>query len=245
MYDEIIQASKSVEVIKRQGSPIIVIQSDPKDEDKILDKTQVDYYEMLPDLAGSKAQYIKERANVSEESSTTPVRAVTRNLSTAFTIAKGFDVDWWVSILGDVTISNLVGINNIIHKMIKSGKHIGITRPVGQVFLDNHNKPTRIQRNDTTDFMSQFFIVKSDLVKNGLFNNIKITNPYTGEQCVGDEVNRYCDEKGIKFSDLCYFISDYAYPKFIDGVQYNPDRTKLPRYIDGIVNALRKFRHRI
>jgi len=60
MYDEIIQASKSVEVVKRQGCPIIVIQSDPKDEDKILDKTQVDYYEMLPDLAGWYYKCIKE-----------------------------------------------------------------------------------------------------------------------------------------------------------------------------------------
>ena len=46
----------------------------------------------------------------------------------------------------------------------------------------------------------------------------------------------------MEFFDQCHIIADYAYPKFIEGLEYGKDRTVLPRYIDGAVNAIRKFR---
>jgi len=241
MYTEIEQVHKSVNAIKKEGCPIIVIQSDPHDSKKILNKESVDYYKMFPDFAGSQENYLDERADTKVGGSSA-VKAIIRNFNHAFKISKDFDVDWWVVILGDVTISSLKGIKKIIKNMIIKNKDIGITRAVGQVFLDNSNNLIRIQKSDTTDFMSQFFIVKLNLIKNGLFNNMKITNRFGGEQCVGDEVVRYCKESGTEFGNICYIISNYAYPKFIDGVRYNPDRTVLPRYIDGVVNALRRLK---
>lgn len=240
MYDEMDVVKKTVSVLKQNKCPIIVIQSDPKELSKVLDQNLVDHYEKLPDLAGSKEEYLRERSNLKD--ATTPVKAVTRNYGAGFLAAKKFDVDWWITILGDIAISNLEGIEKIIQKMIQNDKSIGITRAVGQVFLDNDKKPSRIQNSDTTDFMPQFFIVKDDLVKQGLFSKFDITNRYTTEQCLGDEVNRFCSEKNTDFNDVVHVISDYAYPQFIEGLNYNPDKIKIPKHIDGFVNFLRRIK---
>ena len=128
--------------------------------------------------------------------------------------------------------------------MVKEKKTIGITRAVGQVFIESNQEFTRIQKDDTTDFMPQFFIVKSNLVEKGLFSKIEITNLYTSEQCFGDEVKRYCTENNTNFENITFIISDYAYPQFISGLQYNPDRISMPRYIDGFVNFLRRVKNR-
>lgn len=239
MYDEIEQVSKNIEVIKKENGTVIVIQSDPKNSAKLLDKTHVDYYELLPDLAGSKEQYVNERSVA--KGSTIPSRAITRNYSHAFNYSKNFDVDWWISILGDVSISNLNGIKNLIRKMIKYEKSIGVTRAIGQTFYDNNEQLTRFQSKDISDFMPQFFIVKADLVRNSLFNDIKITNRFASEQCLGDEVNRFCNENSTKFNDVCFLICDYAYPEFIKGLKYNVQRPRFPRKVHTVIKTLKNF----
>jgi len=242
MYDEINIVQNTVYVLKQNNCPIIVIQSDPEESSKILEQSKVDYYQKLSDLAGSKEEYLKERDDNNTKEATTPVKAITRNFRTGFTAAQNFDVDWWVAILGDILISNLVGIEKIIQKMIQENKSIGITRAVGQIFPDDNHKFTRIQNHNTTDFMPQFFIVKSNLIKNGLFSKFIITNRYTTEQVLGDEVNRHCLENKTNFKNLVYVISDYAYPQFISGLHYNKDRIIMPRYIDGLVNLFRRIK---
>ena len=241
MYDEIDTVNSTINNIKKNNSPIIVIQSDPNQSEKLVEQNQVDFYQKLPDLAGSKEDYLKERA---AKIFTTGTRALTRNYSAGFTVAKDFDVDWWIAINGDVSISHLNGIKKIIRTMIRGKKSIGITRAVGQVFWESNHEFTRIQKDDTTDFMPQFFIIKSDLIEKGLFSKIEITNLYTSEQCFGDEVKRYCTEYNTKFENITFIISDYAYPQFISGLQYNPDRISMPRYIDGFVNFSRKIKTR-
>ena len=51
----------------------------------------------------------------------------------------------------------------------------------GEVFLDNNNELTRIQKNNTTDFMSQFFITYYSLIEKGLFSKFELANPHTTE----------------------------------------------------------------
>jgi len=242
MYDEIYTVKNTINVLKQNNCRIIVIQSDPNDDLKILDSNQVDYYTKLSDFAGSKENYLKERDPENIEFSSIPVKAITRNLSAGFSAAKFFEVDWWVVILGDVIISDLIGIKKIIKKMNEQDKSLGVTRAVGQTFMDDKNNLTRIQQNNTTDFMPQFFLVKSTLIENGLFSKFIITNRFTTEQCLGDEVNRYCLKNKIVFNDIVFVISDYAYPQFISGLKYNPDRINIPRYLDGFINFLRRFK---
>ena len=237
MYDEIETVQKTITSLKQHDCPIIVIQSDPNNPSKIVNETLVDFYQKLPDLAGSKEEYLKERDGGKE--ATTPVKSVTRNYSVGFSATNNFDVDWWIAILGDVLVLNLAGIEKIIHKMISKKKLLGITRAVGQIFMDDNHEPTRIQN---CDFMPQFFIVNSNLIKNGLFSNFNITNRYTTEQVLGDEINRYCSDNKLNFKNLVYIISDYAYPQFISGLFYNEDRITMPRYVDGLVNSLRRLK---
>ncbi len=242
MYDEIDVVQNTISTLKQNNYPIIVIQSDPQQPEKLLEPNQVDFYEKLSDLAGSKEEYLEERNDHNTKAATTPVKAITRNFKAGFSKSKIFDVDWWVVILGDILISNTNGIQGIIKQMIQQNKLIGVTRAVGQVFKDNNDKLTRIQRDNTTDFMPQFLIVHSSLITKGLFSKLYITNPYTSEQCLGDEVNRYCLENNTDFKNTVYIISDYAYTQFISGLKYNSDRINMPRYVDGFVNMVRRIK---
>lgn len=242
MYDEIDTVLNNIKIIKKENLSIIVIQSDPKNIDHILDKTKVDYYKLFPDIAGSKDEYEKERKSETEKGTTTPAKSLTRNFSHGFTVSKQFDVDWWIMILGDIHISNLNGIKKLINKMKKSEKSIAFTRSIGQTFPDENFNFIRVQKKDSINFMPQFFITNSNLIKNGLFNDIKITNIYALEQILGDEVKRFCGSNSLNFWDVCYSICDYPYPKFIEGLHYNPDKAKLPRYIDSVINTFRKIR---
>ena len=241
MYDEIDTVTNTITTLKKNNLPIIVIQSDPQQSKKLLDSNLVNSYEKLSDLAGSKEEYLKERA---ANSPLTATKAIIRNLKAGFTVTSNYDVDWWITILGDVYISNMSDIEKIIKKIISKNKSMGIVRAVGQVFLDNNNQFTRIQKNNTTDFMPQFFITHSSLIEKGLFSKFELTNPYTTEQCIGDEVNLFCIENKINFKDLVYIVCDYAYPQFISGLDYNADRITMPRYVDGLVNLFRRFKIR-
>lgn len=242
LYDEIDIVNQTVSTLNENNCSIIMIQSDPNDPSKLFDESLVDIYKKLSDIAGSKEEYVNERENFKIEGSSTPVRAITRNLKVGFSYSHNLDVDWWIVILGDVLISNLVGIKKIISKMIKEKKFIGVTKAIGQTFMDNDNNSTRIQYTNTTDFMPQFFLVKSELIKNGLFSNFKITNRFATEQCLGDEVIRYCLENNLIFDETVFVISNYAYPQYIQGLKYNPDRIRLPKHVDGFVNYLRKLK---
>ena len=54
----------------------------------------------------------------------------------------------------------------------------------------------------------------------------------------------FCKNNNLNFWDICYSISNYPYPKFIDGLSYNPDRVTLPRIFLGPFNYLRRQRMR-
>lgn len=242
-YDEIEIVEKNVSFLKREKCPLVIIQSKPKEQSKILKEENVDFYELLPDMAGSREEFRDIKDAILDEDKTT-VKPLSRNFGLAFQKASAIDVDWWVTILGDIKIKNLQGIKKIIQKMEKHAKTLGVTRAVGQTFLDSKKNHTRIQQKDTHDFMPQFFLTKGDLVKKGIFQNIDITNYYTFEQCMGDAATRFFRKNNVDFWQECYSICDYAYPKFIEGVEYNPDRAVLPRYVDSVLNAFRRLKVR-
>ena len=52
MYDEIDTVNSTITNIKKNNSPIIVIQSDPTQSEKLVEQDQVDFYQKLPDFAG-------------------------------------------------------------------------------------------------------------------------------------------------------------------------------------------------
>jgi len=121
-------------------------------------------------------------------------------------------------------------------------KTMGITREVGLTFINKFGNSGKIEKSDTHNFVPTFFIVNQKLVKKEIFQEIKIVNPFAMEECMGFTVSKFFEKNKMEFFDQCHIIADYAYPKFIEGLEYSKDRTVLPRYIDGAVNAIRKFR---
>ena len=114
MYDEIDTSLETIKNIKTSVEKIIVIQSNPGNEKNILDKSLIDHFELLPDLASSSKNYKNERQKGGL--STIPARALSRNCSKGFQISTSFEIDWWVFIMGDVLINDLSGIKKIIKK---------------------------------------------------------------------------------------------------------------------------------
>ena len=66
----------------------------------------------------------------------------------------------------------------------------------------------------------------------------------TRSKFLGDEVKRICLETKDGFENIVFKISDYAYPQFISGLQFNPDRVNMPKHVDGFVNMLRRMKTR-
>ena len=237
VYNEFENTMKNIRVFNDYSLPIIVIQSDPNDPNKIIDSNIISYYRLFPDITGTRNLF-------TSDSKKTIAHPMSRNFNHAFTIAKSCDVDWWFTIVGDVEISNLNGIMKIINKMKSEKKSLGITREVGLTFTDKFGNLGKIEKSNTHNFVPTFFIVNAELVKNGIFHDIEVTNPFAMEECMGDAATKFFKENNYDFFEQCYVIADYAYPKFIEGLRYNKDRTILPRYVDGIVNAFRRFKIR-
>ena len=89
---------ENIKTIKNNNFPIILIQSKPKDTNKIINSNLVDYYKMFPDITGTGNLFTGDAAK-------TISHPLGRNLSHAFKTVKSFDADWWIVILGDVNKS--------------------------------------------------------------------------------------------------------------------------------------------
>ena len=235
MYEEYENILENIKTIKNNNFPIILIQSKPKDPNKIIDSTQVDYYKMFPDITGTGNLFTGDAAK-------TISHPLGRNLCHGFKTAKSFDVDWWIVILGDVKIINFGGIKKIINKMKSKSKTLGITREVGLTFTNKFGKSGKVEKSDTHNFVPTFFIIDAKLVEKGIFQEIEIVNPFAMEECMGIAATGFFEMNKMEFFEQCHIIADYAYPKFIKGLEYSKDRTVLPRYVDGTVNAIRRFR---
>jgi hypothetical protein len=113
---------------------------------------------------------------------------------------------------------------------------------VGLTFTNKFGKFGKVEKSDTQNFVPTFFITDAKLVEKGIFQEIEIVNPFAMEECMGIAATRFFEMNKMEFFEQCHIIADYAYPKFIEGLEYSKDRTVLPRYVDGIVNAIRRFR---
>ena len=241
MYDEIDIVKETILNLKKYNSKIIVIQSDPGNEKMLLEKSICDKYEKMSDIAGGREKYAKiiDKKKEGKGEMIGPI-ALTRNFNRGFSLIQDFDVDYVVAITGDVKIINLKGISKIIEKMKRTNKVVGGTRSIGYIMYDESGEFTQFQHRKITNIMPQFFITNINSVKNGLFCNTERTNKYTTEQCFGDEISRFCKQNKLKFFDVFYRICDYGYPRFIDGVHYNPEQiSRIPSPFEGILNWIR------
>jgi len=241
MYDEIDIVKETIQNLRNFDSKIIVIQSDPGNQKIILDESLCDKYEKMSDIAGGREKYTKviEERKEGKGELIGPI-ALTRNFNRGFSLIRDLDVDYVVAITGDTEITNLKGISKIIEKMKSENKVAGGTRSIGYTMCDEFENFTQFQHRNITNIMPQFFLANIESVRRGLFCNTKRTNKYTTEQCFGDEIARYCKENNMKFFDGFYRICDYGYPRFVEGLHYNPEQlSKIPTPLEGMVNWIR------
>jgi len=242
MYDEIDTVNENILYLKKNNCKVIVIQSDPGNDENEINMKKCDAYEMLPDLAGSKEKYLEMREkDGTGEPYVIGAIAIPRNYNRGFTLTKNMDVDYTVGINGDTKITSLQGIKEIISKMKKEERKIAVTRNVGFLMFNEQGKLNNFQDKTSTQIMPQFFIVDQKYVKKGLFCNTKTTNKYNTEQCMGDEIVRFAKENSKKFFDIVHVISRSPYPRNIQGVIYNPEQvSKMPESIESIFSLIRK-----
>jgi len=242
MYDEIDIVKQTILNLKKFNSKIIVIQSDPGDQKLNLDESLCDKYEKMSDIAGGREKYEKmiEEGKKERKGEMIGPIALTRNFSRGFTLIQNFDVDFVIAITGDTKITNLNGISKIIQKMKNDKKIVAGTRSIGYTMFNELGEFTQFQSRNITNIMPQFFIVDKNSVVKGLFVNSKKTNKYNTEQCFGDEIVRYAKEKNMSFFNVFYRICDYGYPRFINGLYYNPEQiSRIPPPFEGFINWVR------
>lgn len=242
MYDEIEMVNESISCFKKNDCKVIVIQSNPGNKEKEVVSNQCDEYKMLSDVTGSKQNYQKMRElDGTDVPYVMGAIAIPRNYNYGFSLIKNMDLDYVVGINGDIQITNLVGIKKIIEKMKESQKTVACTRYVGFLTFNEQGKLIEFLDKNNTQIMPQFFIVDHKAVKEGMFCNIKTTNKYSTEQCMGDEIVRFAKEKSVRFFDIIHIIAKSPYPRNIEGVTYNPKQaSKMPKFLELIVLVIRE-----
>jgi hypothetical protein len=242
MYDEIDIVNHSISCFKKNKCKVVVIQSNPGNKEKEVDSNQCDKYDMLPDVTGGKENYLKMREkDGTDQPYIMGAIAIPRNYNKGFNLMKSMDLDYVVGINGDTKITNLIGIKKIIKKMKKLEKIVACTRYIGFITFDEQGKFIDFQNRNSTQIMPQFFIVDNKAVKEGMFCNIKTTNKYSTEQCMGDEIIRFAKKKSKGFLDIVQIISRSPYPRNIEGVSYNPEQvSKMPEFLELLVRWVRE-----
>lgn len=214
MHDEDTTVAATIkEVLRAYGGSafIFVVQSKcevspPRDVD----------IEILPNLAGPTKRY--ELA----------ARSLCRNLSHCFKRALK-ESDYIVAMTGDTLVTDANNFNRRFEDMKRNNKMLACSQAIGQNFHAVDSDPEsgrcggRFQFYGISDFMPQLFIVDGNFFRRtGAFTDIAITNPFTTEQCLGDEFMRHT--KG-SFRDSALVFSDNAY-QYSDGVKYHVRRPR-------------------
>lgn len=169
----------------------------------------------LPNLAKKYHRYVY------------PSYAVARNFSAGFSLVNR-KVDYIVALLGDTLIYDPKPLHMKAKKMIKSGKYLSCCKAYGAYFNSKESTPKklitgRFQDFDTTDFSAVLFVVDGQkFEKTKWFTNIKVTNDFTSEQCLGDETLKHFSKKEI-LSKTIILNSDNQYScyDFTDGITYH------------------------
>lgn len=154
-----------------------------------------------------------------------PAHALTRNFSKAFSTLYGttVDIDFIVGMTGDTLITDVSNFDRRYSEMLIGMKFIAISQAIGQNFhaADAHPPEKtggRIQYPGIYDFMPQLFILAGRAAcKNRIFSKITITNEFTSEQCLGDELQRNFN---VPLKNIALFLSDSPYG-YSDGIKYH------------------------
>ncbi len=161
-------------------------------------------------------------------------RAITRNYSAGFaecykTIKTGDSLEYVIAITGDTLVTDPLNFYRRYCEMCSSGKVLACSQAIGQNFHSTDSDPEngkcggRFQFDGISDFMPQMFIVDGTFaLVSRAFSDIELTNPYTSEQCLGDEFVKHI--RG-PFKERAMILAQNAY-QYSDGVKYHYGRVK-------------------
>lgn len=173
---------------------------------------------VLPNLARSCPRY------------EVAARALCRNFSSAFSGMTGVDSDYIVAMTGDTLVYDPTNFDRRYAEMVGRGLVAAVSQAIGQDFHAADADPARGKcggrlqvEGVTTDIMPQFFILDGEFLREtNAFREIKVTNPYTSEQCLGDELVRALGDRPFHESVLMLNSGDrsnaYSYS---DGIRYH------------------------
>jgi hypothetical protein len=224
MYDEfdiVLQTIKNIKKINID-SKIVVVQSKCEYENSILDdiKKLTDKFIILPNLAETYDRF------------ELPSQAICRNISVGNTALHDLGFFNCIAILtGDTLITDAESLMRR-YKQMKENNFIGmVSKAVGQNFHSSSDDPkigicgSRYQKSNTTDFACCFFLLDGETaIKNKAFCNIEITNKFTSEQCLGDEMLKLVNNNITIFNNKVGVLNnefpDKAY-SYSDGIIYH------------------------
>jgi len=219
MYDENDEVLESCKNIKKDllNSRIIIIKSNDDCDSSVLAQLNqyADRLEILPNLG--KRIHVYELGSV----------CITRNISRGFNILyDNYEKESGMIVVmtGDTLITNAAPFLQRHLEMINENKLALVSQAVGQDFHSCNADPIngvfggRLQTESTTDFACCLFLLDADFCyEHKAFSNIPITNKWTSEQCLGDELSRHLDYKYVKRLNYDKF-NTYSYN---DGVRYH------------------------
>jgi hypothetical protein len=206
MYNEKNIVQLNVHAIRAilDDAKILVVQSD---SGQSIEYT--DFFKVVPNLHGTVDAY------------KLPAAALSRNYSILFNelYSSYPDVDYIIALTGDTLITNIYYLKLLCDRMTRENKVMAVSQAIGQDFHSSTANPPelcggRIQHEGLMDFMPQLFIVDGKFAySNKLFSQIPITNEFTSEQCLGDELSKYTDKSKV----LVFSKTAYGYK---EGIQY-------------------------
>jgi hypothetical protein len=184
MYDEHqLVLSTLNSILKHFINPeIIIVHSD---NGTILSTSAAVTYIKLPNIATTVT------------ASRLPSYSITRNFSTGFSnlYEKGKEYDMIVAMTGDTLVTDASSFNRRYADLAAGKFYAAVSQAVGQRFHASTDDPDagrtcgRIQHNNTTDFACCLFLVDGEFAnKTKVFSSIKVTNEFSSEQCLGDEL---------------------------------------------------------
>jgi len=196
MYDESVIVAQTVRQIKNtfKDSEIILVHSDNKETSDAIDtiKNLSSEYIKLPDMSD---KIVLKNLN--------PI--ILRNFNTGFKKLYELDVkyDIIVALTGDTLVYDSSSFIRRVEEMKKNQWIAMVSQAVGQNFHATAADGSRIiegryQSEKTADFACCIFFLNGEwALKHQAFSNIEMTNTWTNEQCLGDEILKFLGDKNF------------------------------------------------
>lgn len=221
MYDEYEQVLDTIKNIKLNFKEcfIVVVQSECELTNETLDDIKIlsDEFIILPDLSKTVTRF------------ELPARAICRNLSAGFSALYHtcIEFDIIVALTGDTLITDSNSFLRRFTDMIRN-KWIGmVSQALGQDFHAAHieHNGGRYQDANSTDFACCFFILDGRVcISAKAFADIVVTNRWTSEQCLGDEIVRVIGGNAMDFRKKVGILNHeqpYVAYAYNDGLTYH------------------------